>query len=161
MSFPTLVIGVDPGVTTGIVAIAYRDSGDGRPVPMVLQCHHDSALFFVDAILAHHPGYTRWLAIEQFVVGTRASRSSTSGAGRITRDLIGGLSQTLVGVSLKVHAAGLVKPWATDKRLEAAGLLEATKEMRHARDAARHALFCAVKQSITPDPLSTRLAATS
>jgi hypothetical protein len=47
-----------------------------------------------------------------------------------------------------------VKPWATDERLEAAGLLDLTKGMRHARDAARHALFTAVKDGGVPDPLS-------
>jgi hypothetical protein len=49
-----------------------------------------------------------------------------------------------------------VKPWATDERLAAAGLLDPTKGMRHARDAARHALFCAVRDFGLPDPLSAK-----
>jgi hypothetical protein len=52
-----------------------------------------------------------------------------------------------------------VKPWATDTRLAAAGLMEPTTGMRHARDAARHALFAAVKTYGLPDPLSARAGA--
>jgi hypothetical protein len=52
-----------------------------------------------------------------------------------------------------------VKPWAVDKRLHAAGLLDMTAGMRHARDAARHALFCAVKDYGLPDPLSSKAGA--
>lgn len=156
---PTLVVGVDPGPTTGIVAIAYNDAL-GDPVPMFLQCDHASAVFFVQALLEHHHGYERWLSLEQFVIGNRSARSSSSGAGRTTRELIG----RLVGaagdtVSVKIHTAAVAKAWATDRRLDAGDLLAPTKGMNHARDAARHALFCAVKQGIATDPMSKRVVA--
>jgi hypothetical protein len=54
------------------------------------------------------------------------------------------------------RSAADVKPWATDTRLQAAGLLDLTKGMRHARDAARHALFCAVCDFGLTDPLSRK-----
>jgi hypothetical protein len=57
------------------------------------------------------------------------------------------------------RAAALVKPWATDKRLHAAGLLDATKGMQHARDASRQALYAAVHMGVTPDPLSRKAVA--
>jgi hypothetical protein len=47
-----------------------------------------------------------------------------------------------------------VKPWATDKRLTAAGLLAMTAKMADARDACRHALYTAVHDAGIPDPLS-------
>jgi hypothetical protein len=54
------------------------------------------------------------------------------------------------------RTAALVKPWATDKRLVAAGLLDITRGLPHARDGARHALFSAHHDSGAPDPLSSR-----
>jgi hypothetical protein len=84
----------------------------------------------------------------------------------VTRDLIGTLQEVWEehdstaegrrGARWFQRPAAHVKPWATDERLEAAGLLEATKGMRHARDAARHALFAACKDGGIPDPLSKR-----
>jgi len=53
-----------------------------------------------------------------------------------------------------------VKPWAIPARLVKAGLIKPTEGMRHARDAARHALYAAVHERITADPLSKRGLAT-
>jgi hypothetical protein len=50
--------------------------------------------------------------------------------------------------------AAAVKPWVTDRRLEAAGLLALTSRMHHARDAARHALFALAKAEVFAHPLS-------
>lgn len=100
------------------------------------------------------------VAAEQFVVNGRAGRSRTGTGGQIARDLIGALQHLprelapAVVVELHLRAAGAVKPWATDKRLAEAGLLSATQALPHARDAARHALFAAVKTGLMPDPLS-------
>jgi hypothetical protein len=101
------------------------------------------------------------VAVERFVVGRRAARSSTPGAGAITRGMVGVIEAWATDYRCKVNAraAADVKPWAVDKRLHAAGLLDLTAGMRHARDAARHALFCAVKDFGLPDPLSSRAGA--
>jgi hypothetical protein len=61
-------------------------------------------------------------------------------------------------VHVFLRNASLVKTWATDKRLAAAGLLDATKGMQHARDASRHALYAAVHTGMARDPLSTKAA---
>ena len=93
------------------------------------------------------------VAVEQFVVGRGSMRAGHDGA--VTRDLIGALQQ--IAPLAYLRTASEVKPWASDLRMAAAGLLEPTKQLRHARDAARHALFAAVADCGIPDPLSRRL----
>lgn len=58
------------------------------------------------------------------------------------------------GVHCLARPAGTVKPWATDKRLEAAGLLKLAGTSPHIRDAGRHMLFSACQAGL-PDPLSS------
>jgi hypothetical protein len=121
------------------------------------------------AALLDYAGPTREpivVAIEKFVVRRRAAASSTAAAGATTRDLVGQLEATALDVRRRtaevrvvLRSAAEVKPWATDTRLEAAGLLSACTGMRHARDAARHALFAAVKDAGAPDPLSRKASA--
>jgi len=151
-------IGVDPGPIPGFVHLARR----GRHLEVdVLQCSArvaPSVLYMLlqdcRTSLGQAPALVQ---IERFVVGRRSSRSSTAGAGEQTRDLVGRLQREAEqqdNVAIRLRSAAQVKPWATDARLEAAGLLDATKGMRHARDAARHALFAAVHDGGLPDPLS-------
>lgn len=144
----TTVIGVDPGPTPGIVRLRYSP-GLVLEDADVVQC---SATAFYDVLLALGP-YSAHVCVERFVVSRRSMSSRTAGAGEVTRDQVGAL-QTAYSATLRTAAA--VKPWATDARLDAAGLLEACKGMRHARDAARHALFAAVRDHGVPDPLSRR-----
>jgi hypothetical protein len=155
------ILGVDPGPLPGIVRLHLLENTDGAVrligadamqvtpgmVIAVLEGLHqlDSA---IDAI-----------AIERFVVGRRAARSATPAAGSRTRDMIGELTGWATEkqvITVHTRTAAEVKPWAVDKRLHAAGLLDITAGMRHGRDAARHALFCAVKDYGMPDPLSSR-----
>jgi hypothetical protein len=148
-----LVVGVDPGQVTGIVALPYLD---GRQLtPMVLQCDHYSAVPLVEAILRsgwHRPADSRLvLVVEQFVVSTRAAKSGTAEAGRITRAMIADLDAL---EPVLTQTAGQVKPWATDRRLAAAGLLTPTSKLPHARDAARHALYAGVVKHLVRDPMS-------
>jgi hypothetical protein len=149
------VIGIDPGPVPGFVMLDYRD---GQLLGAdVVQCTYHAAPLILGAVLDDLEDHRTIIGLERFVVRGRSGRSATSKAGEQTRDLIG----TLIRVGGQVppeswhsRAAGEVKPWATDERLEAAGLLDLTKGMRHARDAARHALFTAVKDGGVPDPLS-------
>jgi hypothetical protein len=131
--------------------------------PSVIQCDHRSAVSVVEMLAMPGISVPTVLAMERFVVGNRASRSSTSAAGATTRNLLGELlawADTFPRVQVRSvqRPAGAVKPWATDERLAAAGLLDITKGMNHARDAARHALFAAVADFGQPDPLSRRAA---
>jgi hypothetical protein len=150
------VIGVDPGPVPGFVVLDYTDglltSSD------VVQCTAAVAPSIFGGIVEDLAEERTVVGLERFVVRGRSGRSSTSKAGEQTRDLIGRLVQVagshIDPVDWHSRAAGEVKPWATDERLEAAGLLDLTKGMRHARDAARHALFTAVRDGGVPDPLS-------
>jgi hypothetical protein len=57
---------------------------------------------------------------------------------------------------VQLCTAKRAKEWATDARLEAVFLAEDLKGMRHARDAARHALFLAASSGAIHDPLSRK-----
>lgn len=154
-----LIVGVDPGPIPGVVALGL-DDGENLVDPSVFQCDPASALWVVTETLASQViGWDlKLLAVERFVVGPRASRSSTAGAGALTRNLIGNLQGIgeLAGARVVLRSASEVKPWATDTRLDAFGLLAGTKGMPHARDGARHALFAAVRDGGLADPLSRR-----
>lgn len=149
------VIGVDPGATTGIVALIIREN-----VILhldMIQCNAGAARLVVEALVTKTPT-CGLMAIEKFVVSPRAGRSTHAAAGAVTRELITELSglAELYDYNIHTRAAGVVKPWASDERLEAAGLVPTARGMSHARDAARHALFAAVRDGGLPDPLSKK-----
>ncbi|SOD72748.1 hypothetical protein SAMN05892883_2094 [Jatrophihabitans sp. GAS493] len=148
----TLVVGADPGMTTGLFHFTVEDGTITHPVAIQIHGHEGVVPLVRCLISRREPGDGLLLAVEQFIVGGRAHRSSTPGAGKITRDLIGALLD--LDTDAVVHPAGHVKPWATDRMLEAAGLLKPCDQMRHAKDAARHALFAAVAGGLVRNPLS-------
>lgn len=152
-----IIIGVDPGPTTGIVALHLGPLAKGEPAysPQIIQCDRRSVLSIVDWLAGSEAMDPAVLAVEQFVVGPRSGRSAHAGAGRIARELLGELQA--LHVRMIARSAGAVKPWATDVRLRAVGLW--TPVGVHARDAARHALFAAVHDFAAPDPLSRRAGA--
>jgi hypothetical protein len=145
------VIGVDPGPIPGIVVL---DVVGRRLADVgVLQCTANIALELIHGFVRDTDDTVQVLVqVERYV-----SKGRLNAAQRLTadmvRDVLGDI-EALVRVTGVQRPAVAVKPWATDARLEAAGLLEAVKGMRHARDAARHALFCAVHDAGVPDPLS-------
>jgi hypothetical protein len=150
-----LVVGVDPGPTTGIAGLLVR------PEAVVhfdlLQCTAGAAGWALEALLAYmDPGrHARMpvVAIERFV-----ARGRLSGPQEETTRLAKQLMAVAHGYASVVHrSAGQVKPWATDARLTEAGLMEAARGMRHARDAARHALYEAVHSGHLRDPLEGTL----
>jgi len=67
------------------------------------------------------------------------------------------------GVPVFTRRAADVLPWinAGDERLARAGLLDAVSPatMRHAKSAAWHCLYCAVRNCGIPDPASRKAAA--
>lgn len=145
------VIGVDPGPTPGIVRLHIQD---GQLVPRwthVVQCSANVMPEIVGTFLALDLEWdSTTIAVERFVTRGRANAAQS-----LTRDQVGFLTATFAEhVVVAQRNASQVKAWATDKRLDAAGLLEACKGMRHARDAARHALYAAVHGGHLPDPLS-------
>ena len=147
------VIGADPGETTGLARLDL----DGFREPQLIQvADATQVLAALDDLLGAQAPDEVLFAIEQFVVGRRAGRSSTPKAGRTTRDLIGALQLWALerGIRVVLRSASEVKPWCSDTRLHAAGLY--VKGAPHSRDAARHALFAAVHNCRYPDPLSAR-----
>lgn len=155
----TLVIGVDPGLTTGLMALRFNDYRLAAE-PIAVQIHGPAGVLpFIYSLLAKPESERQpaLVAVEQFVVGGRAVRSRYPNAGKVTRELIAAVQdlEHRAGIGhVQTRPAALVKPWATDHRLEAAGLLDCCAGMGHARDAARHALYAAVNAGIAIDPLS-------
>jgi hypothetical protein len=151
-----VIVGVDPGPTTGIAALYTARFQPAR----IVQCDARTAPLILAGLMHQWAPETARivLAIEKFVVRQRAGRSSSAGAGQVTRDLVGELTAMAgqFGAVLVRRAAAEVKPWALDERLAAAELLAPTKGMPHARDAARHTLFAAVRDCGMPDPLSAK-----
>lgn len=153
------VIGIDPGPVPGVVRLHLNN---GIPSSLVdVQVLQVTPGVLIDVLEALTQSDLAAIALERFVVGRRAARSSTPSAGAATRSMVGeveGWFRNVNGRDLIMHtrSAADVKPWATDERLDAAGLLDLTKGMRHARDAGRHALYCAVRDYGLPDPLSRR-----
>lgn len=123
------------------------------------------------------PRHPLLFAVEKFVVGPRAGRAGTPQASEAARKVIGQIHALAYGLDATIveRTASQVKLWATDARLRCAygalswdakwenagqgdqlmpSLYDATAKLRHARDAARHALFAAVQDVRWPDPLS-------
>ena len=152
----TLIVGADPGRTTGIAVLSVFDRELTNH--SLIQCTPDVPRWLVGHLFEHaQPGSRLVLAVERFVVRSRAGRSSDAAAGEITRDLIGALCAIgeLHGAAVYLRSAAEVKPWASDTRLAAVGM-NISSSMRHAGDAARHALFAAVRDCGLPDPLSKK-----
>lgn len=152
---PPYVLGIDPGPVVGLVGLRITPDLEIHPRVHVIQCSAN----VLDQVLHGINPPDLLVAVERFVVGPRAARSNAPSAGRVAVHVVGMLadrSRVDRGYRYIARSAAEVKPWATDTRLAAAGLLEPTKGMRHARDAARHALFAAVKDCGAIDPLSKR-----
>lgn len=154
-----LIVGVDPGPIPGVVVLGV-DRDRIRVTPLVLQCEPDTVLRIVGQCLASGFGWQqRVLAVERFVVGSRAAFLATPGAAAITRNMVGAVAavgEQVAGVQVVLRSAADVMRWASNKRLHAADLFWPTRGKPHARAAARHALYAAVRDCGLPDPLSSR-----
>lgn len=143
------ILGCDPGLTTGLGLLDVE-----HLTWELVQVTPGAVLTVVSALIPTGVGVT--LAVERFVVGPRAARSSTPAAGHTTRSLVGALEALgeSLGARVVLRSASDVKPWATKQRLIAAAVPQPAG-MGHAVDAARQALFEAVTSGLLPDPLST------
>lgn len=155
------VVGIDPGPVPGIVSLLVED---GRLTEVAVAQVSAELLPCVLLAVLERQEVRTLVQVEAFVVGKKSMRSGAAGAA--TRDMVGQVAQTVIdfgrGRDHAVHyaqrSASQVKPWSTDARLVAAGLSSRCSGMRHARDAARHALWSAVHDAGLPDPLSHRRA---
>lgn len=161
-----VVIGMDPGPTPGLVKLIYGDTHRLLDVAVV-QCTANQALDVLQMWLRPLSENNRtvgrgtplvrvYFQGEKFVIGPKSYRSGSAGAR--TRELAGSASvlATTHGAYVNDRDASTAKTWATNARLEKAGLYAPTAGMVHARDAARHALYTACKDALIPDPLSRK-----
>lgn len=159
------VVAIDPGPITGMCFLDYAVIDAVRPPqPQVtlFQADGRSADAVLEAMLARWYGAQslvdqRFGAVEKFVTGRSAG--SRGGDAEVTRQLVMQLTERLqlYGYPVKIRSAAEIKPWATDKRLERAGIVGDSSlhgKARDAYDAARHALFAAVKDAKIKDPLA-------
>lgn len=155
------VVGIDPGKTTGICLMEYVD-GQPYPIPecniTLFQVYHSNALRVLEAYLAHFYAderiVKRFAGVEKFETG--ASAGTRGKSADLTRQFEIKFVEMLqlFGYYTKIRKAGDVKPWATDKRLERAGLPKPTTDTRHQSDGGRHCLFAAVNDAHMKDPLA-------
>lgn len=146
------VIGVDPGPTPGLVGLLIDEHRIVRTD--VVQCTHGISADVLRSLIGLEGPVI--VQLETFVIGRGSMRAGTAGA--ITRQnltVLHHVAETSLVVSkIDVRTASQAKGWATDERLERAGLDVYVKGMRHARDAARHALYLATRSGVLFDPLS-------
>lgn len=121
----------------------------GSP-PLAFSCCHAAAYWLASMLIEGCEGPAHIVAAgEEFREGRGPGARQTGAA--VTRAVIADLSQLR---DWHWRPAATVKVWATDRRLQKAGLFDLTAKMADARDAARHAIFCAVHDCGWPDPLS-------
>lgn len=153
------VLGVDPGATTGLALLEWSD-GELLDTCELAQCNYRATVTLVMAMLSDPYIGPDVVAVEAFVVRHRAASSTSQGrkGGKLARALLAEIgAETLKrGLRYRERPAAMVKAWATDQRLYAAGLHRQTAGMPHARDAARHALFAGVRElGHQTDPMLT------
>jgi hypothetical protein len=149
------ILGVDPGLTTGLATIVVDRGGDWRYMRasgVQVEAGHTETR--VRELLETHR--YDMIATEWYQIGPRSGRTS----GRRHQNRTVTLAQKVcdiardLGVPWRTWRAIDVKPWATDGRLRAAGLW--FRGLPHARDGARMAMFAAVREFGVADPLSRR-----
>lgn len=149
-------LGIDPGPVPGMFLAIWEPGKREAVMTRAFQCDAAGAGGLLSMILAVYGEMITCGQVEEFRTlhgaGTRGAHAS------VTRQQVITLSALAAerGVIIHVRHSSAVFPWATDKRLKAAGLYEATTALKDARAASRHALFVAVHDGGLPDPLSSR-----
>lgn len=147
-------LGIDPGPVPGFFLALWRPGERQCEWARAYQCDAISAPGLLSMILTTFGSQVTCGQIEEFRTlggaGTRGRYAS------VTRQMVTELTAIAADreVKLAVRHSSAVFPWASDKRLKAAGLYEATTALKDARAASRHCLFAAVHDGGLPDPLS-------
>ena len=130
------IIGIDPGPKPGLVVLT---TYAGRITTVTKLDLRGLGEQLADAAL---------VGMERFVIGRGTARKTKAGS----LETLAYIEQVrawvhAAGVRLVEYPAGTVKPWATDDRLRAFGCYVPGD---HDRDAARHALYAAVRAGYLP-----------
>jgi hypothetical protein len=152
----TCALGGDPGGTCGYFLGAWRAQARQPVLVRSFQCGMGSAPELLEWILKAHGHLIQVVSLEGFDARRRSHQLTGISAARMNK-LITELASLAVAAEIPavIRNPGLVKPWADDNRLAAAGLIEVTQGMpRHARDAARHCLHSACRVLGMRDPMS-------
>lgn len=155
----TCALGGDPGGGNGFFLAAW---GNGRHrSPLITRAwvvNMEGAAELAGWVLSEYGYLIMAAGLEQFDSRARSRRMrgfSATAAHETVARLAALISDA--GITVTVRPPALVKPWATDRRLEAAGLMSATAGMPdHARDGARHCLYTACHDLGLRDPLSRK-----
>lgn len=148
----TLVIGIDPGGTTGLAAVEYTpEQGYRLLAHLGVPIDAPEAVRQVGVLAGATLKGPWWIAAERFVVNRRAGRSGTAAAGERARSILGALEAAFPG-RVKLRNASVMKAWATNDRIRRAGLWP-PQGRPHTRDAVGHALYFQVTSLGNPDPL--------
>lgn len=145
----TAVLGIDPGGVTGLCLLWQGSTGLGC-IAWQIGKLESPALVSIIADRQETHGKL-FVVCEAFVMGRASHRGDRSG-GQRARDLIGAVSS--VSAPHTFRSAAHVKPWATDRRLDAAVGASTFRGLPHAKDAGRHALYAAVHDLGWLDPLA-------
>lgn len=163
-----VVLGIDPGQTTGIAVLGCELPAGDQQVrwswPVLVQSSPGGVVSILEMFIERvrdQNGHLAAVAIEQFVTGPRSAKLATPRGAQAARELIGSVWSLAQAKSVPsfLNSAGAVKPWATDNRLDALRRRSGApvqRGMPHATDALRHALFVGVRYAGMTDPLSRR-----
>lgn len=150
------IIGVDPGPATGILTLHWMPGEITWPPEIrAYQCSAGTAPKLLKLLLEQEV----WTAgqIEHFVHGNLPNSPTTVALENELADVAENW-----GLHLARRPMATVKPWASDKRMIAAGAWNKDParesaipaKMVDSRAAGRHAVYCAVNGAHLPDPLS-------
>lgn len=129
------VFGIDPGPDPGMVMLWIKDA-------RIFEAYIPSSL--EDGLMA-----ADIVTCEKFIISNATIRRTRAGSvetiAMIEQVKAWCADHPVLALSFP---AGVVKPWSSDERLRAWGLYKVPS--RHHRDAARHALYAAVKYTQLP-----------
>jgi hypothetical protein len=153
-----LLAGWEPGARKCLWARAWQADGYGGATDLLAMLIRSMTVGTPSGVLA---SAITAVEIEAFDGRPKAHGLAGTNPGRIGRQVQGMTAACRGdGIPVYVRRAAEVKPWidAGDARLAAAGLLDVCSPaaMKHAKSAAWHALYCAVRNCGLPDPLSRR-----
>ena len=130
------ILGIDPGPEPGLIMLNIRNN-------LLFEAWVPPSL--EDGLMAAEiVAYEKFLISNATIRRTRLGSTVTIGMVETIRNWVEDHNDILSSN----FPAGTVKPWATDARLKSWGLYKLPT--RHHRDAARHALYCAVQRHFLP-----------